>query len=263
MRKLAVLAAVVVVVLVAAGVLSNSLLSPITSNRATSTGSSSTGLRTLPVLVSEESGGLRPGVTVSGEGIIAVKPDLARVTLGVEVSNPSASTAQQEAAAKMDSVIGQLKKLGIQEKDIQTVRFDLSPEYDQSSRTPVLKGYRVTNLVAVTVRDMSKVGGLLDSVVASEATRLHGIGFSVSDPAAAGSQGREEAMKSARSKAEHLAKLAGVSLGPAVAIEEAVSAPPEAVEIQQRGAVAAAPATPISPGTQEVRTVVRVTYSLR
>lgn len=203
------------------------------------------------------------GITVTGEGTISVKPDMAKITLGVEVTNQSAQGAQQDAASSMAAVMAELKKQGIQDKDIQTVRFDLSPDYDYSNRTPVLKGYRVTNLVQVTIRDISKVGGLLDAVVGSGATRLHGIRFSVTDPAAAGAQGREEAMKDARAKADHLAKLAGVSLGQPIAIEESVSAPPAPVEMATRAMAAPAADTPISPGTQEVRTVVRVTYSIK
>ncbi len=215
--------------------------------------------------IAQGSTGQTAGIVVTGEGIITVKPDLARVTLGVEATSNSANGAQQDAASRMASVMAELKKQGIQEKDIQTVRFDLSPDYDYSNRTPVLKGYRATNLVLVTVRDISKVGGLLDSVVSSGATRLQGISFSVSDPAAAGTQGREEAMKNAKAKAEQLAKVAGVSLGAPIAIEESVSQPPTPVEMAPMAApsVAQAPKTPISPGTQDLRTTVRVSYSIK
>lgn len=263
MRKLLIAVAFIVIALASLAAVSGIWFSP-TSGRSTGAASSpSVGSRSFSAAMSDETGAMRNGITVTGEGVIAMKPDIARVTLGVEVSNPSASAVQQDAAAKMDSVMAELKKLGIQEKDIQTVRFDLSPEYDHSTRAPVLRGYRVTNLVAVTIRDISRVGGLLDSVVASGATRLYGINFSVSDPAAAGAQGREQAVNSARGKAEHLAKLAGVALGPAVAIEESVSAPEMPMEMVQRDAAMAAPATPISPGMQEVRTIVRVTYSIK
>lgn len=203
------------------------------------------------------------GITVSGEGIISVKPDQARITLGVEISNPSAKQAQQDAAAAMDAVTRELLGRGIQEKDIQTVRFDLSPEYDYSTRTAVLRGYRVTNLVAVTVRDISRLGDLLDGVVAQGATRIYGISFSVSDPAASSRQGREEAMNNARAKAEHLAQLAGVTLGRPIRITETVSAPPMPVDMAPRAAPATAVASPISPGTQEVTTMVQVTYAIQ
>ncbi|MGI5835038.1 MAG: SIMPL domain-containing protein [Chloroflexota bacterium] len=265
MRRVLIATAVTVVALASLAALSGTLFFP-SFNKSTSAASSSlTGsqYQSLGIAMNDGTGASRNGITVMGEGVIAVKPDMARVTLGVEVSNQSASAAQQDAAAKMDSVMAELKNLGIEEKDIQTVRFQLSPEYDHSGNTPVLKGYRVTNLVAVTIRDVTQVGGLLDTVVASGATRLHGINFSVSDPAAAGAQGRQQAMESAKGKAEQLANLAGVTLGPVVAIEESVSAPEAPMEMAvARDMAMAAPATPISPGMQEVRTIVRVTYSI-
>lgn len=204
------------------------------------------------------------GIVVTGEGSISVEPDMAQATLGVEVSAATANDAQQEAARQMDAVISELKKLGIGDKDIRTVQFNISPEYDHSTRSPVLKGYRATNLVQVTLRDISRVGDILDAVTAQGATRIHGIGFSVSNPAAAGQQGREEAMKQAREKAEQLARLGGVALGRPVAIEETLSAPPTSMDARQE-AVMAAPdmRTPISPGTQEIRTAVRVVYSIQ
>ena len=204
------------------------------------------------------------GISVSGEGSITVKPDIARVTLGVAITNASAASAQQDAAAQMDAVMAELKKQGIEDKDIRTVRFDLSPQYDYSNRTQVLKGYQATNLVMVTLRDISKVGPVLDAVAAQGATRIQGISFSVSDPAAASQQGREEAMKDAQAKAQQLAKLAGVTLGRPISIEETVSAPPAPVEMAAAPSLAAPAAqTPISPGTQEIKTVVRVVYSIQ
>lgn len=207
------------------------------------------------------------GISVTGEGTVTVQPDLAKVTLGVQVTNASAAAAQQDAASKMDSVVASLKQAGISDKDIQTVRFDLSPDYqyDNNTRTQVLKGYRVTNLVVATVRDISKVGQILDSAVTSGATMLQGVSFSVSDPAAAGRQGREQAMKDASAKAQQLASLAGVGLGSPISIEETVSAPPTPAQMQSAAAPMAASAaqTPISPGTQEIRTVVRVVYAIK
>jgi uncharacterized protein YggE len=211
-----------------------------------------------------QSFGSTTGIFVTGEGAITVKPDLARVTLGVEVTNPSASGAQQDAAARMDSVIAELRNQGIEERDIRTSSFNLSPDYDFSNRTPTLRGYRATNLVLVTVRDITKVGPLLDAVVAQGATRIQGISFGVSDPAAASTQGREEAMNNARAKAEQLARLGGVTLGRPIAIEEISSAPPMPVEMAPQAAPAAdAARTPISPGTQEVRTVIRVVFAIQ
>lgn len=205
------------------------------------------------------------GIAVSGQGRITVTPDLAQITLGVEVSDPSAVKAQQTAASQMDAVVAKLKELGVADKDIQTSRYDLSPEYDYSTKTPVLKGYRATNLVVVKIRDVSKVGPVLDAITSSGATRIQGISFSVSDPTAATTQGRDAAMKDARAKADQLAAGAGVSVGTPIYIEEVSSTPPPAVDIAPRAAPAAgaAPSTPISVGTQEVQVMVRVVFSIK
>ncbi len=262
MRRFAVVLVSLVLLAAIALMAAGNWLQP-TSSRAATYPATSGQLQSAPLI---QNGSVQQaGIIVTGEGTITVKPDLARVTLGVEVTNSSAGGAQQDAASKMASVMDELKKQGIQDKDIQTVRFDLQPDYDYSSRTPVLKGYRATNLVVVTVRDISKVGGLLDAVVSSGATRLQGISFAVSDPAAASAQGRDEAMKNARAKADQLAKLAGVSLGQPIAIQETTSTPPAPVPMAPMAAssVAAAPQTPISPGTQEVHTIVQVTYSIK
>ncbi len=206
------------------------------------------------------------GIVVSGEGRINVQPDLAQITLGVEVTDPSAAGAQQAAANQMNSVADQLKKQGIAGKDIQTTRYDLVPEYDYSTKTAVLKDYKATNLVTVKVRDVSKVGPVLDAVAANGATRIQGISFSVSDPAAATTQGRDAAMKDAMAKADQLAKAVGVTVGAPVSIEETSATPPPAVDIAPRAAPAAggvAAPTPISPGTQEVQVTVRVVFSIK
>ncbi len=265
MRKSSLFIGSAVIAVVALGVaLIASLLQPAASGRAAGT-LQAPGSQSAPII--QGGSGQVTGISVSGQGIITVVPDLARITLGVEATADSAAAAQQDAATKMDAVVAQLKAQGIPDKDIRTVRFDLSPDYDYSTRTPVLKGYKVTNLVVVTLREVSKVGSLLDAVVNSGATRLQGISFSTSDPSAASAQGREEALKNAQSKAEQLAKLAGVTLGAPISIEETTSAPPTPVDIAQKAAAAPSASgafqTPINPGSQEVTTTVHVVYSIR
>ena len=196
---------------------------------------------------------------------MTVQPDIAQITLGVEVTNASASAAQQDAASQMDAVVSKLKQEGIADKDIRTVSYNLTPEYDYSNRSsPTLKDYRATNLVMVTVRDISKVGPVIDAVAGAGATRIQGISFSVSDPTAATNQGRDAAMNNAKTKAEQLAKDAGVTLGAPISIQETGGTPPAPVPMAPNVAAAgAAVQTPISPGTQEVQVEVTVVYSIK
>ncbi len=224
--------------------------------------STSLGAQEIPV---QPGGGLPSGIVVTGEGRITVQPDIAQITLGVEVTNVSASAALQDAASQMGSVVSKLKQQGIADKDIRTVSYNLTPEYDYSNRSsPTLKDYRATNLVSVTVRDITKVGPVIDAVGGAGATRIQGISFSVSDPTAAANQGRDEAMKNAKAKADQLAKDAGVTLGPPISIQETGGTPsapvPMAPAVAASGAVVQ---TPISPGTQEVQVSVTVVYSIK
>jgi uncharacterized protein len=216
----------------------------------------------------------RTGIRITSEGVVRVSPDAARVTLGVEVTAATAGDALRQAADQMTAVVNQLRGLGIEERDIQTSQFDLSPVYEERFERPadpvppdggpVLVGYRVTNLVTVILRDIGRVGDVLDAAVASGATRVHGIGFTVTDPAAAAQQAREQAMNNARSTAQQLANLAGVGLGTVIAIEEISAPSPMPVDMVERVAPAAAPAqTPVAPGTQEVRTIVSVTFAIQ
>jgi uncharacterized protein len=258
------LTVVAIVVLVAGAMASQFVVRGSTSWTASAASVSASPLgQVVPI---QPNTGSQSGIVVTGQGRVTVKPDIAQVTLGVEVTNVSASAAQQAAASQMDAVVSQLKQQGIEDKDIQTVQYNLTPEYDYSNnRTPTFKDYRVSNLVAVTVRDITKVGAVLDAVSGAGATRIQGISFSVSDPTAATTQGRDEAMKNARAKADQLAKDAGVTLGAPISIQETGGTPPPPVTIMPSAAApAAAPVqTPISPGTQEVQVSVTVVYGIR
>lgn len=260
-RSVATMVAAVVAIVVAGTMAAQFAAKPSDSGAAISPASAQAALaQGIPVTPSTS----QSGIVVTGEGRVTVSPDLAQITLGVEVSNQSAVAAQQAAASQMDAVVSQLKAQGIDAKDIQTSRYDLSPEYDYSTKTPVLKGYRTTNLVTVKVRDVAKLGPILDAVGTAGATRIQGISFSVSDPTAATTQGRDEAMKNARAKADQLAKAAGVSVGSPILIQETSSTPPAAVDMTPRAMPAAGVAsTPISPGSQEVRVTVQVVYSIK
>jgi uncharacterized protein YggE len=162
------------------------------------------------------------GVSVVGEGIVLAQPDAARITLGADVSDPSLATAQAQAAQRMDAVVAKLKADGIDEKDIRTVSYNITPQYDQQANQgqPVLRGYNVQNLVEVRTTDVPGLGSLLDDAVGSGATRIFGVTFEASDMESLKNQARDQAMANAQAKAQQLAKSAGVTLGKPISIEE-------------------------------------------
>ena len=204
-------------------------------------------------------------ISVTGTGRVVISPDVADLRVGVMVSRSTVKAARQAAAESMTKVVAALKKLGIADKDIQTTILSLQPTYDYSnnSNPPKLTGYTLSNSVAVTVRDLDKVGDAIDDSLAAGATTFDGVTFRVDDPAKAEAQAREAAMVQAKSKADTLAKAAGVTLGAVASISETSSPVPYPVYYARDAAVAAPAAgvaTPVEAGTNEVTVTVAVSY---
>ena len=159
------------------------------------------------------------GIWVSGEGTVALEPDLAVLNIGVETSAKTVAAARDEAAATMDSVVDALGDRGIEGADIQTRFFNISPQYDyievvkdgRRSGQQVLVGYRVNNSSAVKIRDLDAVGAIIDEVATAggDAIRINGISFTVEDPDPYSAQLREQAVADALAKAQHFAQLTG------------------------------------------------------
>jgi uncharacterized protein YggE len=106
-------------------------------------------------------------VNVGGEGRVAVKPDLAYAVFGVDTANASLAQAQAENNQRMSAVLDKLKARGLQDRDLQTTGFSVSPQYDRDGRP---NGYRVSNGVRATVRDLSSLGPIIEETVAAGAT---------------------------------------------------------------------------------------------
>jgi uncharacterized protein YggE len=204
-------------------------------------------------------------ISVTGTGRVIISPDLADVRLGVSVTAKTVKSARATNAAAMTAVVDSLKKLGIDDRDIQTTTLSLSPVYDYSTdaQPPKLTGYALANAVAVTIRDLDIVGDAIDASLAAGATTMDGVSFRVDDPAAAEKQARENAMAEAKAKAQTLAASAGVAITGIASISETVAPIPYPVYYGRANAVAEDTATPIQPGTNEVSVTVAVSYLIR
>jgi uncharacterized protein YggE len=205
-----------------------------------------------------------PGIDVLGQGVVSVTPGAARVTLGVEVTDPSLANAQAQASQKMDAVIARLKSAGIADSDIRTTRVSVAPQYDspQPGQAAVPRGYQVQNLVEARSTTIDTVGTLIDQVIGAGATRVQGITFEAGDPSAAQTQARDLALQDARAKAEQLAQASGLSLGRIIQIETSDLGGQPPVPLAQP-AEAVQRATPIEPGELQVRSTVRVVWAIQ
>jgi uncharacterized protein len=195
-----------------------------------------------------------------GEGSISVTPDYAQIRSGVTTRAKTVKEGVDANSKLMVAIIAALKDAGIAEKDIQTARFSVQPVYaPQEPRTePKLSGYSVSNQMSVTIREIGKVGDVLDRVVAAGATDTGNVSFLVSDASKALDQAREAAIADARRKAEVYAKASGVQLGRVEWITEDTSSGPS-VPMMAR---AEAGPVPIASGENTLRVRVTVGFDI-
>ena len=207
------------------------------------------------------------GIWVSGTGKAYAAPDIVDLRLGIEATQASVAQAQTQAAAAMDRVITALTTNGIAEKDIQTQYFSIRQitRWDRDKEEEVVTGYRVSNTVSVKIRNVDKVGTIIDAVAEAgeDLTRIDSINFSIDDPTLYYEEAREEAIADAVAKAEQLARLAGVTLGKPTYISENASSSP----VTPRAAVGyeyaeMADETPISSGEMELSLTIQVAYAI-
>ncbi|HQV95182.1 MAG TPA: SIMPL domain-containing protein [Anaerolineales bacterium] len=207
-------------------------------------------------------------LSVAGSGTANLVPDIAYIYLGVHTELPSASEAVQANNAQTQQMIEALTNFGIDAKDIRTTNFSIYPfdKYDPLTGTPTgEKYYSVDNTVYVTIRDLSKLGGLLDTVVTAGANTVNSIQFDVADKDSALKQARADALKDAKSKAEELSSVAGVSLGEIQTITFVDNQPYPLFDGRGGGGGggAEAAAVPIAPGQLTFVVTVNVTYEIK
>lgn len=208
------------------------------------------------------------GITVTGSATVVVKPDIARLSIGVQTTEATVAGARNSAAEAMTKVQAALKQKGIADKDLQTQNLSITPQYANNpggTGTPTIRGYQVSNQLQVTVRNLDSASEVLDAAVAAggNAVRVNGISFTVDKPEQFLSQARDEAVKNARARAEVLAKAAGVTLGAARAISESTNG---GSVVQPRAASSGGAmdaATPVNPGEQTLQLTVSVLYDIK
>jgi uncharacterized protein YggE len=198
-------------------------------------------------------------ITVTGDANVAVAPDTALMRIGVTSQGKTAHEASAANSKQMTSVLAAIRDTGIPDRDVQTSRLSLQPQYDPNkSGTARLTGFQVTNQVTIKVRDTDKLPAILDRAIAAGANEMSGIEFVVSEQSKLLDQARDDAVADARRKAELYAKAAGVKLGRVLAIVEEGSSPPPrpVMQAMRAGAV------PVSPGEQNLRASVTVSYEI-
>ncbi|MGI9500803.1 MAG: SIMPL domain-containing protein [Geminicoccaceae bacterium] len=201
-------------------------------------------------------------ITVTGKGEAKVVPDIALMSIGVETEARAPSEALSENASRMTAVMAKLKDAGIAEKDMQTRQLSIWPVYtdrSQSNTPPKISGYRAGNQLSVTLRDIERIGEILDQTVADGANTVNGPSFSVAEPEPLYQEARDAAVKDAIAKAERYAKAAGVPLGEIISISEAGGGP---VMARQMRVEAMAASTPVAAGESTFSASVTMVFAI-
>jgi len=202
-----------------------------------------------------------PAISVTGEATVSVAPDQAQIDGGVTSDAKTAREASEANNAAMGKVLLALKAAGIEEKDTQTSRLSLQPQYAPNrTGTSPITGYRASNRVTIRLRDVTKVANVIDVLVGAGANDIGGINFTVSQPSKHLDEAREKAVADARRKAEIFARAAGVTLGEPLSISEEGAPTP-----MFRGKMAApmAAGAQVAPGEETLSVSVGVTWVIK
>lgn len=208
----------------------------------------------------------RPRIVVSGEGEAAAAPDLATLSLAVMREAPTAREALTANNEAMAAVIASMKEAGVAPRDLQTGGLQINPRYNYSNRPDGsqdarIVAYQVTNTLNVRVRDLAKVGEIIDRSVTLGVNQGGGISFGNDDPSGTLTEARKRAVQNAIAKARTLAEAAGVGLGRVTEISEQSFTPPP-MPFEAKAFAARDAAVPVEAGENAYRVQVTMTFEL-
>ena len=204
-----------------------------------------------------------PELTVTGSATVSVPADYAVINIGVRTSAATAQEASRENVTLMAQLLKALADMELAEEDIVTAEYSIYPRYNYSNGMSTLEGYEITNMLNVTVRDISKLGAVLDAAIAGGANETYGINFSSSNVAEAQDQALIAAVQEAQRKAALLAKAAGYELAELESITEATSGGYYAKALTMDAVANAAGGTEIIADGVTVSATVTLVYELK
>ncbi len=207
----------------------------------------------------------RRTLAISATGTVKAPADIAHISTGVVSEAKTARAALDANTAAMAGVVGELKSQGIEPKDIQTSNFAVFPRYQRNKdgvTQSVIIGYRVTNSVTITVRDLKSLGGILDSVVTLGSNKIGGITFAIDDPTKLRDEARKRATADALRKAKLYAESAGVGLGEILSINENVMSRPPRPMMARMAMEAKSADVPIESGELSIEVQVNIVWQI-
>jgi len=212
------------------------------------------------------------GMTITGTGTSDLSPDIAYINIGVHTESPSAVTAVDMNNTKAQKVMKAMQDFGIVAKDLRTSNFSIVSLQKTDPETGKVTGiyYAVDNNIIVTIRDLPKMGNLLDDAIKAGANSINNIQFDVADNTKALQQARSKAMKNGLQQAQEIADAAGIQLGDIQTISYYESVPVFAANTYMDygkggggGGVRADYSVPVNPGQMTLTATVTILYAFK
>lgn len=207
-------------------------------------------------------------ITMNGQGRVYAAPDIAILSAGVVTEDKVAATALKANNEAMQKVIATFREAGVEERDIATSGFSVQPRYrhvqprNGEQEAPRITGYEVRNGVTVKVRDLAKLGGVLDAAVTGGSNQINNLSLDVEKTDELRDEARKAAVADARRKAELYAEAAGVKLGRVVTISETNGASPPRPYAARMQSASVSADVPIAGGEQELGVSVNITWQI-
>ena len=202
-------------------------------------------------------------LSVSSQAEARRAPDIATVSAGVVTQAADGNTAMRQNAEQMSRVLAAVKAAGVAAKDVQTSGISLNPQYRyEENQPPRITGYQASNTVNVKLREVAKMGKVLDALVASGANQVNGPSFGIDDPEPLYDRARLDALKAARARAETYAGALGVRVRRIVSISEGGAAMPSPMPRMAMMKAEAYDSTPVAAGESSVSVNLDVVFEL-
>ncbi len=203
-------------------------------------------------------------ISVEATGKAYIVPDIAMVSLGLYTEGDTSTEVVAENNKKMTAIIAVIKELGIDEKDIKTTSYYLSPRYNYTdARGSFEDGFTLDQTIEVKIRDLNKVGDVVSKAAEAGANITDNVYFTVEDSEKAKTEARTEALKNVKEKAEMIAQQAGLRLGKVLSYYEYSDEDGKSGVYYDEAVTEESYSAPISPGQQEINLTVTLSYRLK
>jgi uncharacterized protein len=203
----------------------------------------------------------QPTVDVTGEGVVRVVPDEVTINVGVENTGKNVKELKSENDRIVDEVFATVKRMGIDEKDVQTEYIRLSKNYEYNTKT---YNYAANQSISIKVKDLKKYESLINGLMDSGINRIDGISFTSSNMTALESQARKKAVENAKMKAQEYTQVLNQTIGKAISISEfrAINNPQPMYKTMAMSADSLEGQQTLAPGEMEIRVNVNISFLL-